>query len=684
MDDLPTRRETLDRLSSASLTWLNDLAAAVPDRAEELSGATQKIETLRSRQLSTMITVALLGGFSSGKTFLASGLQGGLELTRVATGTGSSADKYVGLLPSAPTPTTACPARILPVRDEGTRDTSGRGFLRVRFMDSDSQAWEDVGSSLPPPVVAAYAMQQADATGRLTRHWQREVAEVEILISNARIPAELYDLPGLGSPNSVHEALVRTAMKDADCFIYIASATRSLSEDDLVLVKSLYDSYLVYKKPVIWVLTAIDRVMDLGFDDRPGWNATIELNNAYLRENFCPGGDPDLGFIGQGFIPASPALEARGNLLTNDASLETKVEGRRLLAESRMDELRGVLSELISEQTGRVHVATAATEVQSLIETWVLAVKGIVYTERIPIDDLAVARWRHSQKIKKLDLQTIEIRGRLVAELQRRVRAASRPFGRLPGFMHRLLDEEIRSADLLRQKTANQIEVLKASELQAWMVAFNGPAMVWEGEYQALKVSAIQNVRPALGVIPDNLIAATSEELETDRWISAKLSVPVSEQPGMVERASAVMELAKPVAGAGILAAGGAGISLPFAFPVGMAAAAAALLYGALSYHRSKSTSLDEMRRERIAALSGEVIEVRDQFIKATQEQGSEIIDAVLEGIGEYRGSLEAEMALIDMRIEDPENRQRRQTVEKYESLLTRGRELSAALTELN
>jgi hypothetical protein len=305
-------------------------------------------------------------------------------------------------------------------------------------------------------------------------------------------------------------------------------------------------------------------------------------------------------------------------------------------------------------------------------------------TERIPIDDLAVAHWKHSQKIEKLDLETVAIRDRLTAELQRRVRAASRSFGRLPGFMHRLLDEEIRSADLLRQKTANRIEVLKASELQAWMAAFNGPAMVREGEYQALKVSAIKSVRAALGVVPDNWIAATSEELETDRWISTKLSVPASDQRGAVERASVVMELAKSVAGASIFAAGGVGISLPFAFPVGMAAAAAALLYGALSYHHSKSTSLDEMRRERIDALSGEVIEVREQFIKATLEQGNEIIDAVLESIGEYRGRLEAEMGLIDMRIEDPENRQRRQTVEKFESLLTRGRELSAALTELS
>src|SRR5258708_39276639 len=126
MDAPSARREALGRASSSSFSWLQDLRAALPDRAAELAVAILAIETLRSRKLSTMITVALLGGFSSGKTFLVSGLQGGLELTRVTTGSGSTADKYVGLLPSAPTPTTASPARIVPVDDNSILDASGR------------------------------------------------------------------------------------------------------------------------------------------------------------------------------------------------------------------------------------------------------------------------------------------------------------------------------------------------------------------------------------------------------------------------------------------------------------------------------------------------------------------------------------------------------------------------------
>uniref|UniRef100_UPI001EF45BA8 hypothetical protein n=1 Tax=Frankia sp. CiP3 TaxID=2880971 RepID=UPI001EF45BA8 len=188
-------RDTLAR----SEAWLRRTVAMPDTAAESLRDVERDAEAigkLRTRAASTLINVALLGAFSSGKSFLLSGIQGGLELVQVQSGDGSSADKFVGLLPSAPVPANACPASVVPVGEETDFDASGSGYLRVRFVGSGE--WEDVGNSPVPSMIAAYVMQDADVADRLRAHRDREVAEIQISISDHRIPAKLYDLPGYG------------------------------------------------------------------------------------------------------------------------------------------------------------------------------------------------------------------------------------------------------------------------------------------------------------------------------------------------------------------------------------------------------------------------------------------------------------------------------------------------------
>ena len=63
---------------------------------EEDEGA---IRQLRKRAKSDLLSVAMFGGSSSGKSFLASALLGGLEFLRVDSVEGVPSDKYLGLLP---------------------------------------------------------------------------------------------------------------------------------------------------------------------------------------------------------------------------------------------------------------------------------------------------------------------------------------------------------------------------------------------------------------------------------------------------------------------------------------------------------------------------------------------------------------------------------------------------------
>lgn len=74
-------RDELKHLLSRCERWLCDEDGArdlLPD-AVGLAGDAARMEALRTRVLSSMLNVALLGRQSAGKSFLISGLQGGLE-----------------------------------------------------------------------------------------------------------------------------------------------------------------------------------------------------------------------------------------------------------------------------------------------------------------------------------------------------------------------------------------------------------------------------------------------------------------------------------------------------------------------------------------------------------------------------------------------------------------------------
>ncbi|MEU0084467.1 IclR family transcriptional regulator C-terminal domain-containing protein [Streptomyces sp. NPDC006274] len=118
--DVEGTRDELRTVLDRCEVWLRAAAGAPQTPAEwprELRGDADTVKRLRTRAASALLNVALLGAFSSGKSFLLSGLQGGLELVEVPTADGQTADKFVGLRPSSPVPTTACPASVVPVDD---------------------------------------------------------------------------------------------------------------------------------------------------------------------------------------------------------------------------------------------------------------------------------------------------------------------------------------------------------------------------------------------------------------------------------------------------------------------------------------------------------------------------------------------------------------------------------------
>ncbi|MDT0450760.1 dynamin family protein [Streptomyces hesseae] len=672
-------RDVLDR----SEAWLRD-AARLPEVPaewpEELRAEAATVRRLRTRAASTLINVALLGAFSSGKSFLLSGLQGGLELVEVQTPDGLTADKFVGLLPSSPVPTTACPATVVPVDGrQSAVDASGTGYLRVRFTDSADGEWQDVGNSPAPSVVAAYAMQDADVTNRLREHRGREVAEVEVLLADARLPAKFYDLPGYGSPNPVHDLIVRAAMADADCFMYVSHASRTLSERDLDLIRFLYEHYLLSGKRVVWVVTAIDSASNLDLNDVVEWKATIARNNSYLKENFTlPDGQPDLGFIGEGFIPVSPALEARAAKLEAE---EAESPARRYRAESRMDTLRQAIEDLIRTGTGTRHIAAVAAEARVLLVPRLRVIEDRLRAERLEIDGLKELLDGHQRRLELLDRVLPELRDQLERKLQARVGRAVRPFGRLASHLHGALDSTIRRTDVSKGAKAHQVEMSKAQALRTWMEAPAGPATLWTEQFGAFKQDVAQAVEHAFGDkdltgrLPDSVFDVNDLSLPRRAQRAATAQ-------DTVQRAAALVGLVAPIAAGGTYFYGLAAAGTVFP-PAGVVAGVAGMVFMGIEYRKRKLNSLQVLQEEWIGAIDTEVQAVKEQFALSAAVQGTDVIDHLSDNLAQYREQLESTRDFVRQRIANPENQVRQGLIDQLEPVDEEGRALVGALRKL-
>jgi ElaB/YqjD/DUF883 family membrane-anchored ribosome-binding protein len=639
----------------------------------------EAVGRLRTRAASSLINVALLGSFSSGKSFLIGGLQGGMKLTRVPSDDGEASDKFIGLLPSAPTPTTACPASVVPVVSSSQVDASGRGFLRVRFSDIDQ--WEDIGASAPPPVVAAYAMGDSDVIrSRRDEHRNRSVAEIEILISEFLLPAKLYDLPGHGSPDPIYDQIIRDAVEDADCFIYVSMASASLSDADLDLIRFLYRHHVNSGKRVVWVVTAIDRTMELGLDDRPAWTATVARNNSYLGDNFTlPDGRPDMGFIGEGFIPVSPALEARGKFLIDEGD---RVAGRRLLAESRMDILRQTLSNMIRTDTGPRHVAAIASECRALLFAYQRALSERLETERLPVDRLVSQKRDLRDRLRDLQIAFDATGARLGAILDRRINNARQAFNGLAPHLRERLEGEILAADLRKPGTVNQIEVHRTRIIRDWMTSPTGPLDIWERELEAFTGDVLTEVRTAVLASQPLGDLRSSQIIDIDELTAPKSQRSQSDTQDVVQRAAAVVGALTPF-GAGVAAALGI-LAGPFLLIPAGVTAAAVLAYTGITLRKRRATSLDLLRQEWIAELGEIASEIERLFVAAASLAGSEIIGRAVAILADRRDQLTHSLLVVQERMEQSETTIRQDLIARLKPICRDGDELLARLTQLS
>jgi len=677
---------TLQQALERSYEWLSQVDALQSQNqrsllsTEDLESDLRVVQHLRTRASSSLLTLAFLGEFSSGKSFLASGLQKHLHLERLKVRDGL-VDKYVGLLPASPKPTSSCPARVIPV--SMSSDASSAPSLRVRFTDSED--WEDKGIADAPLKVAAYATELPEfMVNRSPADRQRQVAEIEILVPDYVLPTQLYDLPGINSPNRVHDAIVRERMQDADCFVYVARATDTLSESSLELIRTLYQHHKTSGKRVIWVVTAIDLASDLGLNDEPKWKTAAEQNTIYLREFFRTDADqPDLDFIGQGFIAVSPAWEARSSYVQpNEADLAAE-----LAAESRMSELRRLLTQIIKSETGPKHAAVVAGEAHVIVQRRRAALLGALATERIPVDSIRGEVEHIKDRVRALDAEVGPLRSRLEENLRRRINEALSAFDEegLSHQLHDALDNEIGSADLRKEQAMNRIEVRKTQVVKEWLSASGGLLQSWDTAFQAFKENTLSSLREFIEGL--NLPGSDwkSEAVSMDRLSLPKPEQTSAETEDLVQKATLLAGTIAPLLGTAAVAIGAAGAAAGAAalaiavVPVG-AAVTLAGLYALLRYRRRVVSVLEVMRKAEIDNLNSVARESKEWFVLNASVVGQMILDRAGEILDDHRHQLTRSLQRLQLRLAEPETMERQDFVAKLEAVCAAGGAVETAL----
>ncbi len=410
---------------------------------------------LQDRAKSELLSIAFFGAFSSGKSFLISGLNQKVDWYER-----DGRDQFAPLLPTSPRHTSNCPVAVEPV-------VSGRADeFAVLFEGSD--IWEQKNPAIA--IIQAYVTDLPNAVSqRLTnKDRTRTVRTARIGISSAIMKARLYDLPGFGAIGANYEGVIRNFVQQADCITYVAGAIKPLDEKDLELLRDVYTHHKLTGKPVFFVLTQIDRAWDIDAGSgKIQWEEVRDANNEFLEQNFLVEGRADSTFIGEGFIPVSPALEAKGIAL----SAQSHENSQRYIVDSGMALLRERFDDYLQNTSGPMHLAELASEAQKLLLRLTHDIRQRYLSESTPVAEArnVIIGYKAQRRIL-IDKKTrVEKELRELGQVAiRRAFAGSDPDD-LVAFLKEKLNEKIKMSDVLKEKEIHQIETEKVILVREWM-----------------------------------------------------------------------------------------------------------------------------------------------------------------------------------------------------------------------
>lgn len=627
-------------------------------------------ELAYSKMNSRLINIAVCGAFSSGKSFLISGLIGRLDwYQREKAGFFSEhfEDGYSSFLPSSPEQTSSCPLVVSPNEENS--------HSRLEVLFADSPKWENKTE----PYISEDDVKRKMLTyvtdieewndARPRKDLPRRVVRAKLLVANMPLPAAIHDLPGIGGAGEEYLETVHEAIRQADCVIYVASAIRELSETELDLLRFMEGVAKVSQIPVFFALSQIDR--------EPEWQKIRNKNNKFLAQYFLKDGSANKAFIGNGFFPVSPAVQAKANgLFASNKISET--DKNRAIRESGMPEFFNLLYEHLTSTSGPAHLQEIIIQMRGLLTAVDSHVRGQLFTETIPIEQTE----KRIEEHKRLGQAFLTKRNLLMKELEAlkdstiREAFATSDSDELLRRLRVNIEPLIKESDVLKDSVRHRIQQKRDEITESWLRRPSGLEASWDeawAHYQKQTILFLyEHISEAVkeaSVSSKNLIDSMrdGEKVEGGEGISPADTLKLVNDS---------WDLVVGVAGLGggmaatIAAMGGIATALgPFGFFL-MFAGAVGLGFGAWKRYHERKQLREELMRGLPAYADGVVEEGKSQakqILVSYEGEISKIVSRLISEQDEKRHVLEQRLRSGDLK----ENQVKIRLLKDYHEQLT-------------
>jgi Dynamin family len=313
----------------------------------DLLSSTQKsLDSLRKMTDYGMARLAVCGTFSSGKSsFLSSFFSkasieisdfvdlGGISRKHMFSTIVGKEKHYKTLIPSHPNQTNACPLEIFPSNNDSVNVQFEDG---TDFKATAAQApFEELHRAL-----FSYATTLEGADESRPEHKGKPVRCVQLFLRNVPRNVVFADLPGIGGTGRRFDDRVHQYLTEADGIIFVTSAIKELDDDELELLRAIWQIAERRGIPVVPLMSRIDCC--------PQWKEVLEKNDNLISEHI-PGSS--LRFTGVSAHYDLVADHLRRSVNSHPENTRNAVSGaiKEFSDKSNMGNVRRIVRDLIAK-----------------------------------------------------------------------------------------------------------------------------------------------------------------------------------------------------------------------------------------------------------------------------------------------------------------------------------------------
>jgi len=385
-----------------------------PDEREPLTAA-------RKRLARGTFVLAVVGEFSSGKSFLLNALLGKYRYESVA-----GREQIVGLLETDINPSTATITELQYAKNEAAFAHHEGGRVERIPLDRLSQ-FVAVASSTEAGAMHSATDDERGAPARVVVHTDSAFLQRGFVVA---------DTPGLASVNPAHRRVTLQFLPTADAVLYLIDTQQPFSEGDasfLGIIRQHIESIFI-------VQTKIDLWQQSGNDGVPAWRHAYD-RISQLAAIHAPG-------------TYVYALSARQYVTGKLSGRESDVDA------SRFEPFLTALDASLVRTTGRGRLKRARDVAHTAAAATIAQLERDIALLDMPEDALRELQARRIPEVARAETQTAGIRNEVAAAKVQRSSAIAMQATQLAGDAEKALTQTLDTADIARIRDRARLHIL--------------------------------------------------------------------------------------------------------------------------------------------------------------------------------------------------------------------------------